>query len=267
MGKLPVKVNSIIACNSIIPLYTEGKRNIYYIINRDEETRTNIHVQLPEFHRPEKSDEIIDDSNNFVNGFKVVQTSNGEYAYVREADATLLPYRYDVAFDFNEYGFAIVGKEARVSWIDKDFKYFNRYGDMVEEPFTTVFYRFIGWHAISNFSKGSIPLSQVFDLSCTENRVYYFGVDGKLRKFYKYDGEIYDSIQKISFREGTIFDENGHAFADDELLFAKGYYITLKDITKLCLQKGLIDSISEDAEKCFDKETGKVLKKELKPNK
>ena len=55
--------------------------------------------------------EIIDNSNDFVNGFKVVQTSNGEYAYVRQSDFQLLPFRYDVASDFNEYGFAMVGKK------------------------------------------------------------------------------------------------------------------------------------------------------------
>ena len=68
---------------------------------------------------------IIDSNENFVNGFKVVKTANGEYAYIRESDNSLLPFRYDIAFDFNEFGFAIVGKDGSVSWINKDFKYLN----------------------------------------------------------------------------------------------------------------------------------------------
>ena len=99
MEKLPEKINSIIRSSAI--LVTKGVRHIYYEINEKEETRTGIHVELPEYWRPKKSDEIVDDSNNFVNGFKVVKTANGEYAYVREADNSLLPFRYDIAFDFN----------------------------------------------------------------------------------------------------------------------------------------------------------------------
>ena len=118
MSKMPIKIINVIRSCSIF-IVRDRTRNICYTINQNTPNETNIHI---------KSEKIIDDSNEFVNGFKVVQTENGEYAYVRESDNVLLPFRYDVAFDFNQYGFAIVGKDGSVSWIDTTFKYLNLEG-------------------------------------------------------------------------------------------------------------------------------------------
>lgn len=259
MGNLP-EINSIIHGPSI--LVTKNKRNLYYDINRGEMTRTGIHVELPEFSRPKISKEIVDNSNEFINGFKVVQTSNGEYAYIRQSDFLLLPFRYDVASDFNEYGFAIVGKNGNVSWIDMSFRYLDINGNMVEEELSN-YARFNGWQGVSAFSQGTIPLSRVYDGRNSYGRVSYFGIDGKLKEFYQYDGQINYDFSEITFNSGTTFDENGQAMADEKILFAKGYSLSYRDLIKICKQKGYISSICEDAEKCFDKETGRVLKKEF----
>ena len=50
-----------------------------------------------------------------------------------EKDNILLPYRYDIATDFNEYGFAMIGKNGKVSWIDKKFNYLNIEGKIEKE--------------------------------------------------------------------------------------------------------------------------------------
>lgn len=263
MKNLPKKVNSIIRKSCI--LFDLDHRKIFYTVNEGEETQTIIYVQLPKYYRPKKTDEIIDDSNDFINGFKVVQTSNGEYAYVRESDNALLPYRYDVAFDFNQYGFAIVGKDGDVSWIDTSFRYLNLNGNMVEEELDKNYAKFNGWQGISDFSDGSIPLSRVYDGRNTYGRVSYFGIDGKFKEFYEYNGKI-NSFSRSSFCKGTNFDKNGYAMADGDMLFARGYYLSYENLIKLCKEKGFITVISEDAEKCFDKEIEKILKKEFKPN-
>ena len=262
MDRLPKNFNSIIRSCAI--LVDKGVRHICYEINEKEENSANFRVQLPEYQRPKKSDEIVDSNDNFVNGFKVVKTANGEYAYVRESDNSLLPFRYDIAFDFNEFGFAIVGKDGSVSWIDKDFKYLNLQGEMVEEELDKSWAKFDGWQGISAFSKGDIPLSRVYDGRNTYGRISYFGTDGKFKEFYKYNGEIDSYFPRTAFRNGSTFDEKGHAMADGNMIFAKGYYVSFKDLIKLSMEKGFIDSISADAEKCFDKETGRVLKKERK---
>lgn len=265
MSKTPIKVNSIIRRGGIF-IDSDHSKKMCYTINDGEATETKIHVQLPQFYWLKKSDEIIDDSNDFINGFKVVQTSNGEYAYVRESDNTLLPFRYDVAFDFNQYGFAIVGRDGSVSWIDTSFRYLDLNGNMVEEELDKNYAEFNGWQGISNFSEGSIPLSRVYDGRNTPGKVSYFGINGKFKEFYKYNGEIDDSFSRNCFNGGTIFDESGFAMADGNMLFARGYYLSYEDLIKLCNEKGFISVISEDAEKCFDKETGRLLKKEFKQN-
>ena len=263
MEKLPEIINSVIRDGSIF-IDLRHVRNICYTINRDEDTETSIHVELPEFYRPKKSNEIVDESSSFVNGFKVVKTANGEYAYVRESDNSLLPFRYDVAFDFNAFGFAIVGKDGSVSWIDRDFKYLNLQGEMVEEELDKSWAKFDGWQGVSAFSKGDVPLSKVYDGRNTYGRISYFGTDGKFKEFFRYNGEIDNYFSTTTFGNGSTFDEKGHAMADGDMLFAKGYYVSYKDLIKLSMEKGFIDSISADAEKCFDKETGIMKKKERK---
>lgn len=256
MDKLPKNINSII--HSCAILIDKDVRHICYEINEKEENSANIRVQLPKYSRPKKSDEIVDSNENFVNGFKVVKTANGEYGYVRESDNSLLPFRYDVAFDFNEFGFAIVGKDGSVSWIDKDFKYLNLQGEMVEEELDKNWAKFDGWQGISAFSKADIPLSRVYDGRNRYGQISYFGTDGKFKEFYRYNGEIDSYDSRTTFGNGSTFDEKGHAMAGGNMLFAKGYYVSFADLIKLSMENGFIDSISDDVEKCFDKEIDEV---------
>ena len=260
MEKIPEKINSVKRRASIF-IDLSGKRNIGYTINEGEDTETTIHVELPKYHRPRKSSKIVDENSNFVNGFKVVETSNGEYAYVRETDNCLLPFRYDVAFNFNEFGYAIVGKDGSVSWINKDFKYLNLQGEMVEEKLDKSWTEFDGWQGVTAFSEGDIPLSQVYDGRNKYGKIAYFGTGGKLKEFYQYDGKIKSWLPKIIFCSGTTFDEKGQARAEGDVLFAKGYSISCEDLIKICMRNGFMDHISEDAEKCYDEEIGRSLRK------
>lgn len=230
-----------------------GVRSICYTINNGEDNEAYIEVKLPEYYRFERSDEIIDQASDFVNGFKVVLTKNGEYGYVREEDNVLLPFRYDVAFDFNKYGFAIVGKNGDVSWINKDFKYLNSKGEMVEDSFDNKFAKFDGWQEIGAFSSGDIALSRVYDGRNSCGKVAYFGENGKLKEFYRYNGKINENDYVSFFNRGSKFDEKGHAMADKKMLFSKGYYISFKDLIDISIEKGFIDRLSDDAEKVLKK--------------
>lgn len=57
----------------------------------------------------------------------------------------------------------------------------------------------------------------------------------------------------INFMNGTSFDKDGHAFADCNLLFANGYYISYSDLVKLSIDKGFADTISKEVEKVLIK--------------
>lgn len=262
MIKLP-KISNCEVCG-----YSLSKgivRHVKYEINK-EYSRTDlidyckttkldsINIDLPKLSRPQKSDEIVEESDHFINDFKVVRTENGEYGYIRESDNTLLPYRYDIAFDFNKYGLAIVGKDGRVSWIDNNFRYLNRNGIMVEDDNTN----FNGFRSVSRFSKGNIPLSRI---KMCSGSIAYFGLDGKYKEFYRYNGDLNIEESISTFSSGTIFDEDGYALADDVRLFAQGFYVNNQDLIKIALEKEILDYISEDAEECFDNEVGRALVK------
>ncbi len=81
--------------------------------------------------------------------------------------------------------------------------------------------------------------------------------------FRKFDGKIHNNKTSSLFVNGTSFDDNGIAQADGSYLFARGYYITYKDVRKIAASIGLINMISNEAEKLLDEEEGKTLKKTL----
>ena len=197
MIELPKEIKSI--KGSVYSFVDKGTERYAYILNEGTDKEVHLTVLLPYYSRPDISFDIIDDSREFVNGFKLVQTANMEYAYVKEEDSTLLPFRYDIATDFNEYGYAMVGKDGKVSWIDKNFKYLNNKYEMVKEDSS----KFNGFLSVSDFSKGEHPLSKVCSCSYDWNKkTSYFGVDGKIKEFSRYDGKIIrdnDSIKNFSY--------------------------------------------------------------------
>ena len=224
MKKLPKEIKSI--KGSVYSFVDKGTERYAYILNEGTDKEVRVNVLLPYYSRPDISFDIIDDSRDFVNGFKLVQTANMEYAYVKEEGNTLLPFRYDVATDFNEYGYAMVGKDGKVN----------------------------GFLSVSDFSKGEHPLSKVCSCSSDwDKKTSYFGVDGKIKEFSRYDGEIIrdsDSIKNFSYYSED-FNDKGYATANNDwlILLSSGYYLSVKDLIKICEEKGFLDTISSRIEK------------------
>ena len=151
-----------------------------------------------------------------------------------------MPYRYDFASDFNEKGYAMVAKDGTVSWINKTFKYLSVDGIMVEDYINNPNAVFKGVSEIYNFNNGEIPLSKI----CIGNKVSYFGLNGKLKEFYMFDGKIQD-YSCTSFNDGKTFDSNGIAVDYEKILFASGYFCSLPDFIKICAQDGTFLKLSE----------------------
>ena len=192
----------------------------------------------------------------FVNGFKCVQLSNGEYGYIRESDNVLLPYRYTFATDFDEYGFAMVAKRGKVSWINSSFKCLNSDGEWVLDN------EYWGWSEIHDFSQGNIPLALLGRSRCPL-RYSYLGTDGNLKKFYRCDGTKIDEDRQTSeFDSATYFNEKGYAISRDEILFARGYYLSCYDLIK----HDLLAPLDEEMSKQFDNGVSLTKKIERKPN-
>ena len=231
-------------------------RSINYVVYRGEKAISTIKVKLPEVRRPEKSDKIIKSSQKFVNGYKIVQTENGEYGYIDEENNELLPYRYDLALDFNQYGYAIVGKDGNVTWINKKFEHLNIIGKMVKDYSTEKSWtKTDGWLKVSEFSKGNMPLSRVYDNKTKYGElVAYFNTSGELQEFYHYDNPNDDDFPKTYFIHGTSFDESDTATAENYLLLARGYFMTYSELVNFCKQNGITNIINENINK-------KLLKK------
>ena len=197
-------------------------KNISYLINYGDTNELEILVKVNPLKKSYSS-QIIDESSSFQNGFKVVKMANKEYAYFSLKENKLLPYRYDFASDFNDYGLAIIGKDGRVSWINQNFEYLNFLGLMAKDPLAK--YLLDGYNIVYNFKGQTNPLAKlVFINKNGEHIITYLEPNQKIKTFYLEDG----TMPKRKFSNGTEFN-NDYALADGNLLHASGYYTNLEE--------------------------------------
>lgn len=256
-----------ISCHDSILITRGMQRQINYIINQGEKEKTSITVNLPYSTRPKVSHKIINSSNKFINGFKVVQTANLEYAFVRESDGLLLPYRYDIVSDFNKHGYAMVGKDGNVTWINRDFQYLDRNGKMITESIEdkhSKYDKFGGFQEVNEFSTGNHPLSRVYEGKNNRGKSFYFSPDGTIKRFYPFDGTLETRYAFSSFAANTFkdFEDKDYIINKNGILLAKGYYCSIDYILN-CYEQNI--SIAEICEKA-NQETKKAYTKAKQPN-
>lgn len=237
----------------------------------------------------EKNIHVIDDTNNFVNGYKVVELSNHKFGYIKEETNELMPFYFEVASNFNDYGLAMVGKRSSVAWIDKNFGHINMMSGFCKPPITLTIENiceylnhemaFKSYSKICNFSGKQVPLSMVSishvydnDFPPIKNQPFYnasyIDINGKYKEFMYYDGNFKDYMD-TAFHTGTSFNELGYALASTMnivgersnkqmvsdinghyILFDNGIYCNMEIFQKLCIEHGgTISSIKEDLEK------------------
>jgi len=265
MQKLPKDSNYTVRSANVI-IYENNVKEIYYLISKNDKIIEEIKIKLPRTSEPNESNKIINKNNKFINGYKVVKVASGEYSYIDEANELLVPYRYDIAFDFNEYGYAIVCKDGNVTWINKNFHYLDSNGLFVKDTPNSNWQSSDVWQRVTSFSESKNPLSLVSKNRGLCKKTAYLETTGKLKQFYRYDGKLVNTNPHSVFRQGTTFDKDGIAMADDCMLFDKGYYMTYKDLIKICNQKGIIDTVVEEAEKYFEQPKIKKLINKKKYN-
>ncbi|HBA37179.1 MAG TPA: hypothetical protein DCY94_00515, partial [Firmicutes bacterium] len=241
------------------------KRKAIYTYTDEDGSAHTFSVEVAKSSiRKELSTKIILENDSFSEGFKVVQTANGEFGYIKEEDGRLLPYRFDIAGDFDEHGLAMVGKNGEVSWINKKFEFLS--ADGIFRPCQL----YIRPHSIlrpNSFHKDINALSKVFAFE-RENpvpivskddettSVRYLGLDGKIVKFYGFDGEAIrdfvsnfpEDLFKSPNYEDISFDIDGHLIMTDRVLF-RSTYVKLEDLIKIGKKKGLLDEIESDVKK------------------
>jgi hypothetical protein len=232
--------------------------SINYTLYDDKKEEKCVYVRLPydNFYgavRPERSNKIVEDSLEFFNGYKVVGTANGEYAYVRQEDGKLLPARFDIAGDFNEYGLAMVGRNGKVSWINKKMEYLSTEGKFVAIDLKNNHEKFNGWSTVTQFSKSNASLSRLYNGE--DGDTSYLTTDGKIKEFFQlYGNEKLSEYSRTSFSSGKDFNEQGYAFtADNVVLLATGYCLSLKDMLEIAEQNGWLKELMDTTAKLKQK--------------
>ena len=215
-------------------------------------------------------------TDEFVNGYKVVKTNTGGYSYRREIDNLLLGCRFDVATDFNEHGLAMVARDGKVTWMNKNYELLNikgefvPYKDVIDNPDE------FGFQGVSSFSKGEEALSRVVDRNAKilskKNSTVTFGFayvnpDGKYKNFYEYDGENLSSYGTVNFEKGfgVDFDDNGCAFGPSYIIFATGGYVSTNHLREIAKKDFFVNAIGNKISEAYKEEGKKYVYENRNP--
>lgn len=220
-----------------------------------------------------------------VCGFKRVKFENGEFGFVRVSDDTLMPYRFEVADDFNKYGLALVARDGVINYIDTNFQVFEydiKYKqpighylldywiscgkDMYVEDFKRELFplrkkdikdKMSGFDEISCFIEGDKPFAIIGE-HFTERSVP-ISPSGELvtfRNYYDHDKE--ESVipinggRLLTTDNGAIMFEDG-TYNNPRVYFSNGTYMTLRDIIKFSNDLGLYSILDN----CCEEKNGK----------
>ncbi len=248
----------------IIYKYRIGNDTFRTIVSKE-----NHHVRSTEIN-------VCSEKDEFVNGYKVVKTNTGGYSFRREIDNLLLGCRFDIATNFNEHGLAMVARDGKVTWMNKNYELLNIEGEFV--PYKDVIDKpeEFGFQGVSSFSKGDIALSRVVDrntkILSKENSTVSFGFayvkpNGKYKVFHKYDGDNLENYKTINFEKGygVDFDEKGYAIGANYIIFASGGYVLTDNLRDIAKKEFFIDIINKQIDKEQEENKTKLYKKDVKP--
>ena len=207
-----------------------------YLINANRDTGTyDANVMIDNNICDTKSEEIAR-IGDVVCGYRLFIDEAGLYGYINEDDLEILPYRFDLATNFNEYGLALVAYSGTVSWINKDFKIFSS----DDECFINIEDNsyILGFKEVYNFNGNKNPLSKIVTF---DEQVLYLNTEGEIQKFrYKNESNI-SSWDKEYFLEDGLgeFNKEGFMISKDgnTVLSEDGYIYTGEDARNIWSRK------------------------------
>ena len=241
----------------------DNNKKISYAIEIEDDDYIFYNVIVPINGVVYNENKIASGSDEFVYGYKVVQLENGQYAYLSEKTKELLPVlRFDFATNFNKYGYAMIAKNGKVSWMNTDFMYLNYKGYWIENYAD---FEYNALDKINEFSKGEIPLSLVSGddpFGETFGLKGYIDTNGVLKTFYRYN--LNDMVIRnafITFTSAEDFDESGFTKVDDGFISDKGYYFKLDDLLKLNKTNSFLSILNDTLDK-IQNPTHRLVKKD-----
>lgn len=172
-----------------------------------------------------------------VNGFRRVEFSNGKIGF-QDASGKVAPYKFNIASDFNEYGFAIVGTMYGVTWINSEFKKLTARGTwtFMEDQFIEMPTR------IQNFVLG---MSSVSYMRRSKREAFFIDIEGKKVQFVDELHEQYVDFGGTYDSEAG-FNELGYKITSKGVYFANGSFMGFEEIIKLPEASELLGKISRN---------------------
>jgi hypothetical protein len=152
-----------------------------------------------------QSDDIVQEEfDKNGDNYKIVKMSSGKYTY-RDARGFLLPYRFDLASEFNEFRMAMVAINGQVTWVrpsDSGLEYYCQEGKFVPLSPSNRHQEIRGFNFVEQFSEGHYPLSRLgIGSGCAE----YLRPTGEIAQFSPY---LTDDLKwETQFFNGTRFIE------------------------------------------------------------
>jgi hypothetical protein len=248
------KIHSITIYSS--PFIENGIVDYSYCLNNDDDNYCHFewHDSLEKRLKDEKSYHLITGGGNgYVNGFRLVRNAYGQFLYRKQGKGygsdKQLPYIFDIATDFNEYGLAMVAANCQFAWINKDFKYIDKSGNLrdynqkIEN----------GWSEIYDFSQSPNPLSKLvfYEKGSICYKVSYMNTKMELVDFRNFNGNrVFGKNSALNtFKESsTEFNKDGFAKASDSMILSdKGFYVNYDYIIDKALESGLVKDICDEA--------------------
>lgn len=215
----------------------EGRKDSYYIVSGE----------VPNNGRPEPSSTIIKSSDHFINGFKVVMLSNGEFAYVSESDNSLLPFRFDLATDFNEFGLAMVAKGHYVTWMNQEFKILSKEGEYMDVLDEETFNR-NGFMSVEKFRNEETPLSSVTFAQTGDYKCSYVDKNGEIKLFHSLDEQgnldLSKGVSSFCDSEPISFNPYGYTLTAPWALLSSGVILNIYELVDICEQNGMLDILN-----------------------
>ncbi len=201
----------------------------------------------------ENAKRITEVPKDFINGFKVIRFGNGEYGYMKE-DGTVDHHRFDIAGNFNEYGFAMVAKNGKVTWINREFCFLSTRLDedtglYVHEMTAKEMIPSQSYNSIEDFMGEESPISSIQYYHDCCMTYFFLNTSGEIQKFFSYRNpkEPKCSLRdyRTMFSKKPTFDKHGVALVDNIVLFANGRYISVSFLIDILKNLGLLDQIDE----------------------
>lgn len=192
--------------------------------------------------------ENIDFMYDEVNGFTRVLMKDGKFALYDVVNDKFSAFTYDVVTDFNDFGYAMVGRYGGVTWIDRNFNVIDREGKLSLDNGENINNKnsFTSVHAFSN---GKSPLSKVTVIG-DEIFSSFVNTDLEIQKFYdSFDSDSKKKekyISKFDYIDAFVGDYN---FMKDKskVLLSNGHFISFNQFVRCAENFGVFDSLYKEA--------------------